>query len=208
MTNETPLLPIDRNLTRAERIARIQAGLNESMHPPEPGSPKPLEAAVVSTPPVGIVPASKQEAEPKSSKSWFGTTPPGPPPHTHWFIPEGTPTIEVSDVRGYTQEPSKGGMYLNQAAHRLWLPVDTPAGFITIHVQGDPEPVSGRRPIGITDKDVEYFAGDFMPRWFGAAFRPPEGEEPPTPAWVKWAAISGAALLVLGLIIYILLGWA
>ncbi|HUR61949.1 MAG TPA: hypothetical protein VM286_06250 [Candidatus Thermoplasmatota archaeon] len=110
--------------------------------------------------------------------------------------------IERESITLDPEAPGKAGeVYVCDPQLRFWNPESIPAGFVTLHVQGDPEPVTTRRPRGYGSEILWLLVGSWWQHLFGATDLPPEDTKMD---WFKIALYAGigVAVLVLGYIAY------
>jgi hypothetical protein len=89
-----------------------------------------------------------------------------------------------------------GGLYKKEAHARYWLNKPIPAGWLTIWVEADPEPVSHREPIGYGPKTLDVLTGSYIVHALGGGL---QGQFK-VKGWMMWligGAIAIAAIVAL-----------
>jgi hypothetical protein len=89
-----------------------------------------------------------------------------------------------------------GGLYVKETAARFWVPAPIPAGWLTIWSEDDPEPFTGRDPIGYGSRILDILTGSHVAHVLGLGLRGSKELQP----WMKWAlvALVGVTVLAFG----------
>lgn len=72
---------------------------------------------------------------------------------------------------GPTVQGPNGGLHVREAGARFWVPRRIPAGWLTIYVEGDPEPITTREPLGYGDKTLEMLVGKYTLHLVGGGLK-------------------------------------
>ena len=91
-----------------------------------------------------------------------------------------------------------GGLYLKESHARFWLNKPIPAGWVTVWVEDDAEPVSHRQPAGYGPKTLDLLTGSHIVHVVGGGFR----GEFKVKGWMMWVII-GCIALAAGVGLYI-----
>jgi hypothetical protein len=76
----------------------------------------------------------------------------------------------------------ESGAYVVETRAHFWLPKPIPAGWLVVHVQNDPEPVTDREPRGYGPVEVEMLTGPYLPHVWGAG----QQGRARIPVWLWW----------------------
>lgn len=102
-------------------------------------------------------------------------------------------TIDLRVMRGkYVLRKDEAGVeeaFVAESESRLWLPRTVRRGWVTVYVQGDPEPVTTREPRGMGTVLLGRLIGQFYPSLFRKAMRLPGFLDSKT--LTKWLLIAG-----------------
>jgi len=100
--------------------------------------------------------------------------------------------------RGVDQVKAKGhsavaesGRYMRRPLDLYWLNEPIPRGWASFHVEGDPEAITEREPVGYGAMHLEYYLGGHLSSIVQGGFKPDTG--PWLKTWMIVAAIIAAA---------------
>ncbi|MCA1818511.1 MAG: hypothetical protein LC620_00400 [Halobacteriales archaeon] len=83
-----------------------------------------------------------------------------------------------------------GGLYKKEGYARYWLRKPIPAGWVTVWLETDPEPVSMREPVGYGPKTLDLLTGSHIVHVVGGGF---QGTFKVT-RWMVWVIVAGIAV--------------
>lgn len=83
-----------------------------------------------------------------------------------------------------------GGIYKKEAHARYWLQRGIPAGWITVWLETDPEPVSMREPVGYGPKTLDLLTGSHIIHVVGAGFQ----SKFKVNGWMMWIIIAAITI--------------
>lgn len=84
----------------------------------------------------------------------------------------------------------QGGTYRVETRGRFWLPNPIPAGWLTVFVHNDPEPVTDRPPVGYNAKTLELLVGPYPVHVIGGGF---QGRHQPGNWWL-WLLVVAVVI--------------
>lgn len=107
--------------------------------------------------------------------------------------------VEIVKVEGQKVDASSGA-YVVETAKKFWIGRRIPVGWLTVYVEGNPDPVSERPPIGYDAQTVEVLTGPYIMHVVGAGFQ----KRFRLKEWQVWAlvGVGFVGLVVVGVIWY------
>lgn len=107
-----------------------------------------------------------------------------------YAMPDG-PAIQRRPEKG-------GGIYVKETNARFWLAEPIPAGWLTIWSEDDPEPFTGRDPIGYGSRTLDILTGSHVAHVLGLGLRGKSELKP----WMTWAIVALVVVTLLGFVGY------
>jgi hypothetical protein len=101
----------------------------------------------------------------------------------------------LQPIKGPLVHDENGAYGVETRAH-FWLAKPIPAGWLVVHVQSDPEPVTDREPRGYGPIDVEMLTGPYLPHVWGAG----QHGKPKTATWIWWVIGAVVALSIIAVL--------
>ena len=118
---------------------------------------------------------------------------PKPSPPRTSLILKRAGTTRAQRIRADTVE-DEGKTYGVETRAHFWVNRDIPAGWLTVHVQDDPEPVTDRKAMGYGPRTLTLLKGPFLPSIYAEAMR----GKAAVPDWMKWVLIGLVGACALG----------
>lgn len=109
-------------------------------------------------------------SEPEPPERWRGWRASKAPPATLAILGNDG-RVHVPKDAGKVVESPNGGLHVVEASARFWLPRKIPAGWLTVYVEDDPEPVTTRKPAGYGKKTIEMLVGPYVLHLVGGGLR-------------------------------------